>query len=52
MVCKRTRIKNRRSFVRDLKRANEYAASAETKMGRKVAGIVTSRELNMALPSG
>ena len=52
MVCKSTKIRNMKSFVRDLKRANEYAARAETKIGRKVAGMVTSREWNMAVLSG
>jgi hypothetical protein len=40
------------SFVRDLNRANEYAAKAATNMGRKVAGIVTIKELNIALLMG
>jgi hypothetical protein len=52
IVCKRTRTKKRTSFVRDLNRANEYAAKAETIIGKKVAGIVTSKELNMAPLSG
>jgi hypothetical protein len=37
------------SLVRDLKREKEYAAKAETKMGKMVAGITTMSELNIAL---
>ncbi len=40
------------SFVRDLNRANEYAANAETKMGINVAGTVTIIELSIAVLSG
>jgi hypothetical protein len=52
MVCKRTKKRNNVSFVRDLNLANEYAASAETRIGINVAGIVTIKELSMALLSG
>lgn len=40
------------SLVRDLNRANEYAAKAETIIGRNVAGIVTIKELSIAVLSG
>ena len=52
MVCKRTKTRNNVSFVRDLNRAKEYAANAETKIGINVAGIVTTKELSIALLSG
>jgi hypothetical protein len=52
MVCKRTKTRNNVSFVRDLNRANEYAANAETKIGINVAGIVTIKELSIAVLSG
>ena len=52
MVCKRTKTRNNVSFVRDLNLANEYAANAEMKMGIKVAGIVTIKELSIAPLSG
>ena len=52
MVCKRTKTRNKVSFVRDLNLAKEYAANAETKIGIKVAGIVTIKELSIALLSG
>jgi hypothetical protein len=40
------------SFVLDLNRAKEYAANAEIKIGIKVAGIVTIKELSIALLNG
>jgi hypothetical protein len=40
------------SFVLDLNRAKEYAANAEIKIGINVAGIVTIKELSIALLSG
>ena len=52
MVCIRTKTRNKVSFVRDLNRANEYAANAEMKIGMNVAGIVTIKELSIALLSG
>jgi hypothetical protein len=52
MVCKRTRTRNKVSFVRDLNRAKEYAASDETKIGKNVAGMVTSNEFSIAVLKG
>ena len=52
IVCKRTKRRNNVSLVRDLNRANEYAAKAETKIGMNVAGIDTIKELSIALLSG
>jgi hypothetical protein len=52
MVCKSTKTRNKMSFVLDLNRAKEYAANAEIKIGINVAGIVTIKELSIALLSG
>ena len=40
------------SFVLDLNRANEYAAKAETIIGKNVAGIVTINELSIEVLRG
>ena len=52
MVCKRTKTRNKMSFVLDLNRANEYAAKAETIIGKNVAGIVTIKELSIEVLRG
>ena len=52
MVCRRTKTRNNMSFVLDLNLANEYAANAETIIGRNVAGIATIKELSIALLRG
>ena len=52
MVCKRTKTRNKMSFVLDLNRAKEYAAKAETIIGKNVAGIVTNNELSITVLRG